>query len=130
MPVTGSADLPLADRAHAWDAAAALKRVQAWAGGDQRKLERAVLFSDGSGNLTGLKLPFADIINGQLTAVWRGVVAAGQRLGQAQIPPDQRAGCRRILTGYYTKASRQFNDASITPPWTDMNAVIRRSAGR
>ncbi len=67
-----------ADRA--WDADAAIKRIKEWAKGDDDKIDfgkyRRAFFS-GDGDKQGdYKLPFADVIDGELKAVWRGVAAA------------------------------------------------------
>ena len=74
-------DLPLADRDKEWDASAVEKRVRAWAGGEDNmnwdKYRRAFFWYDEDNpELFGsYKLGFADIIDGKLTAIPRGIFA-------------------------------------------------------
>src|SRR3954454_9075263 len=82
MAVTSFQDLPLADRDREWDGSAAEKRVRKWAGAEDEpnaKYRDAHVWydSDSKQNFTAYKLLIADVINGTLTAVPRGVMAAG-----------------------------------------------------
>ena len=82
MSVTSFQDLPLADRDREWDGAAAEKRVRAWAKAEEepnaRYRDAHVWYdSDAKDNFTGYKLLIADVVDGQLKAVPRGVMAAG-----------------------------------------------------
>jgi HK97 family phage prohead protease len=76
----GSTSLPLAPEDRKWDAGAAIKNVKAWASnsdGDIDFKKYGQAFFAGSGDKQGdYKLPFADVIDGKLTAVWHGVSAA------------------------------------------------------
>lgn len=79
---TSFGDLPLADREMTWDAAAAEKRIRTWAGGEDNiswdKYRRAFFWYDSENPelLGSYKLGFADVINGRLTAIPRGIFAA------------------------------------------------------
>ncbi len=105
-------DLPLADRAREWDSGAATRRIRAWAtDGDEvdiEKYSRAFVILDGPReNLTSYKFPIADVINGRLTAIPRGIFAAagvlqGARGGTTASAEDQ-AGARRHLSRYFSK---------------------------
>lgn len=129
--------LPLAPEDTAWDSAEALKRVKAWA-------------SDADGNITwtkyataffwfdsaapdpdhdGLpdrqldyKLPFADVIDGKLTAVWKGVAAAYGALEGAQggvdLPADDKATVMAAIKGYYDKFGKTMGEKSFETPET------------
>jgi HK97 family phage prohead protease len=108
-------DLPLADEGHAWDAAAARARVQAWAGGDDwqpEKYRRAfVWYDDGAPDQLGsYKLPLADVVDGKLTAVPRGVFGCAAVLqggrGGADIPAGDVDKCKAHLDKYYAKMNR------------------------
>src|SRR5215212_3293016 len=81
MAVTSFADLELADRDRSWDGAAAEKRVRKWAGaedGPNEKYRDAHVWYDAENkdNFTAYKLLIADVVDGRLTAVPRGVFAA------------------------------------------------------
>jgi hypothetical protein len=82
MSVTAFQDLPLADRDRDWDGDAAEKRVRKWAGAEDepnQKYRDAHVWYDGDkkDNFTAYKLLIADVIDGKLKAVPRGVMAAG-----------------------------------------------------
>lgn len=82
MSVTSFQDLPLADRDREWDGAEAEKRVRKWANAEDepnQKYRDAHVWYDGDNkdNFTAYKLLIADVIDGDLKAVPRGVMAAG-----------------------------------------------------
>lgn len=114
-------DLPLADEGRAWDGNAAVNRVREWAGGDKdnfdwNKYRKAFLWydSENAENFGAYKLPIADIINGQLMAVPRGIMAAGAVIqgarGGVNIPDSDIPAIKRHLERYYTKMDKE-------PPW-------------
>ncbi len=114
-------DLPLADAGQAWDAGAARKRVEAWAGGDNinfAQLHRAFLWHNAAapGDVASYKCVIADVINGHLLAVPRAIFAAATVLqgGRRGVPEADRAKMREHVARYYTKLDRK-------PPW-DRNA--------
>jgi hypothetical protein len=119
MPVTRFSDMPLADRSRRWDGAAAEKRVRKWAGaedGPNAKYRRVHLWSEAGKDdeFTGYKLLIADVVNGELKAVPRGIIAAaaivdGAR-GGLNVPDADRPKLRRHLGRYYEKMGE-------TPPW-------------
>lgn len=116
---TQFADLPLADRDRPWDSDAALGRVREWAGIDgdgslidpdiQRKYRKAFFWVDeADADLFGAyKLPFADIIDGNLTAIPRGIFAAAASLRGARggvfLPTQDRPEVIRHVERYYEK---------------------------
>jgi HK97 family phage prohead protease len=114
-------DLPL-DEERAWDAMAATNRVAEWAGGpdkdkiDWAKYRKAFLSCDPETADTygGYKLAIADVVDGGLKAIWRGIVASaavvqGAR-GGVDIPSDEMEGVKRHIARYYAKAEKD-------PPW-------------
>jgi len=121
MAVTSFGDLPLADRDRAWDGAAAEKRVRAWADAQDepnaRYRDAHVWYdADAKENFTGYKLLIADVIDGRLKAVPRGVFAAaavmqGSR-GGVDLPDKDRDRVKSHLAKYYAKLDE-------TPPWED-----------
>lgn len=119
MAVTAFGDLPLADRDRAWDGDAAEKRVRAWAKAEDEPNEKyrdahVWYDADAKENFTAYKLLIADVIDGRLKAVPRGVFAAaavmqGSRGGVD--PPDKdRDRIKSHLAKYYKKLDE-------TAPW-------------
>jgi HK97 family phage prohead protease len=135
---SGRADLPLADRARPWDNTAAENRVRAWAGGtdnmDWAKYRQAFFWYDpaSADQLGGYKLGFADVIDGTLTAIPRGIFAVAGVLsgarGGAQIGGDA-PGVRAKVAAYYGRMRREFDDDSIVPPWEKSADPANQKAG-
>ena len=108
-------DLPKAPQNRAWDGAAAEGRVRSWAGGPEKdnvdfaKYRKAFVYfdPDDTENFSGYKLGIADVIDGSLHVVFRGVVAAFGALrgarGGVNIPDaDKRKAMAHVLR-YYDK---------------------------
>jgi hypothetical protein len=119
MSVTAFQDLPLADRDREWDGDAAEKRVRKWAGaedGPNQKYRDAHVWYDGDkkDNFTAYKLLIADVVNGKLQTVPRGVMAAGAIMdgarGGIDIPKDDADRVKSHVAKYYKK----LGDAA---PW-------------
>lgn len=123
MSVTAFQDLPLADRDRSWDGDAAEKRVRRWAGATEEpnaKYRDAHVWydNDKKDNFTAYKLLIADVVDGRLRAVPRGVMAAaavmqGSR-GGIDMPQADIERVKSHLAKYYDK----MDDA---PPWSDDN---------
>ena len=116
MAVTAFQDLPLADRDRAWDGPAAEKRVRAWAGAEDDPNEQyrdAHVWYDGDkpDNFTSYKLLIADVVDGRLKAVPRGVMSAGGVMqgarGGADIPSDEVPRVKAHLAHYYEKMGEE-----------------------
>jgi len=115
-------DLPLADIERGWDASEAVGRVRNWAGGPEKdnvnwsKYRKAFLWYDAEDleNFGSYKLPIADVIDGQLKAVPRGIFAAAAAIqgarGGVNIPQSDIQKIKSHLARYYKKLDR-------TPPW-------------
>ncbi len=119
MAVTAFQDLPMADRDRAWDGAAAEQRVREWAGAEDEPNERyrdahVWYDADKKENFGSYKLLVADVIDGTLTAVPRGVMAAGNVMegsrGGVDLPHDDIDRVKSHLAKYYAK----MDD---TAPW-------------
>ncbi|MDV3220299.1 hypothetical protein [Intrasporangium sp.] len=116
MSVTSFQDLPLADREREWDGDAAEQRVRDWAGaedGPNEKYRDAHVWydADNKDNFTAYKLLIADVVDGRLKAVPRGVMAAaavmqGSR-GGVDLPDRDRERVRSHLAKYYAKWGEQ-----------------------
>lgn len=126
--VSGASGLPLASRDRAWDASAAVKRVRTWAGVTDKpnaKYKKAFFWWDSANadNLTAGKLPFADVINGQLTAIPRGIFAVAQRLSGTNIPAGDKTSIQGKVSSYYGKMRKQFKDDTIVAPWDSKKSM-------
>lgn len=136
---TGAEDLPIAARDKAWSAAAADKRVQKWAGGkdamDWDKYGKAFFYVDESDKekLGSYKLQFADIVDGELTAIPRAIFAVAAVLqgarGGVDIPDADKEAIKDKVTAYYAKMAEKFSDEEIKPPFEDRAASARIGEG-
>lgn len=119
MSVTKFQDLPLADRDRKWDGGAAEKRVRTWAGAQDapnQKYRDAHVWYDGDkkDNFTAYKLLIADVVDGDLKAVPRAVMAAGAIMdgarGGIDLPKSDVDRVKSHLAKYYEKMGE-------SPPW-------------
>jgi hypothetical protein len=119
MAVTAFQDLPLADRDREWDGDAAVKRVRSWAGAEEEPNERfrdahVWYDADSKDNFTAYKLLVADVIDGKLHAVPRGVMIAGAVMqgarGGVDLPDEDIDRVKSHLAKYYRKMGDE-------PPW-------------
>ena len=112
MAVTSFQDLPLADRDREWDGALAEKHVREWADAQDEPNEKyrdAHVWYDAEKkqNFTAYKLLIADVVDGTLMAVPRGVMAAaavmqGSR-GGVDLPQKDVERVKSHLAKYYAK---------------------------
>ncbi|MGZ4675961.1 MAG: hypothetical protein ACXVJ7_14500 [Acidimicrobiia bacterium] len=119
MSVTAFKDLPLADRDREWDGDAADARVRRWAHAEdepnEKYREAHVWYdADKKQNFGAYKLLIADVVDGRLRAVPRGVMAAaavmqGSR-GGVDLPRDDIDRVKSHLAKYYSKMGE-------TAPW-------------
>jgi len=121
MAVTAFQDLPMADRDREWDGDAAERRVREWAGaedGPNEKYRDAHVWydADKKENFTAYKLLIADVVDGRLVAVPRGVMAAGNVMqgsrGGVDLPEKDIDRVKSHLAKYYAK----MDDRA---PWED-----------
>lgn len=112
MAVTSFQDLPLADTDREWDGDAAEKRVRKWAKATDEPNEKyrdAHVWYDAEAkeNFGSYKLLIADVIDGKLYAVPRGVMAAGNVMqgsrGGVDLPDKDRDRVKSHLAKYYRK---------------------------
>lgn len=102
---TGRVDLPVADRDTPWDGPGAESRVFEWADGDEGRLAEAFAYRDDEADpqtKAAYKLGFADVLEGTLTIVPRGVFAAQAAMegarGGVDIPSDEVDAVKAKLT--------------------------------
>lgn len=140
---TSFADLPICpDRNRTYQEAEVLPRVRAWASSDGsgdkekmdwEKLRKAFFWYDAADaeNFGAYKLKFADVIDGKLMAVARGVFLAAAVMqgarGGVDIPDADRAGVRGHIARYYAKMRKEFDDDSIVAPWEKSAALPARA---
>jgi hypothetical protein len=119
MSVTAFKDLPLTDRDRKWDGDAAEKRVRKWAGAEDEPNEQyrdahVWYDSENKDNFTAYKLLIADVVDGQLMAVPRAIMAAGAIMqgsrGGIDLPSKDTNRVKSHLAKYYAK----MDD---TAPW-------------
>src|SRR5215211_431410 len=121
MAVTNFQDFDLADADRDWDGDAADKRVRKWADAEEEpneKYRNAHVWydADSKDNFTAYKLLICDVVDGNLRAVPRAVMAAGGIMqgarGGVDIPDADVDRVKSHLAKYYSKMDR-------TPPWED-----------
>ena len=119
MAVTTFRNYPLADRDREWDGAAAEKRIRKWAGAEDEPNEKyrdahVWYDADAKQNFGSYKLLIADVIDGKVHAVPRGVMAAGNVVsggrGGVDLPKADVDRVKSHLAKYY-------KDMDDTPPW-------------
>lgn len=129
----GLTGLPVAGTDVAWDGPGAAQRVAAWAGVDAddagdaewAKYGKAFLYRDDAADPHthgAYKLGVADIRDGELTLIPRGVYAvagvlAGAR-GGANIPEAQQDKLKSAVRGLYTHLSDALDDNGIKAPFS------------
>lgn len=105
-------DLPLADQGRAWDSDQAVARIREFTDSEDAPsatYRQAFLWfdSDDADSFSAYKLPIADVIDGTLTAVPRGIFAAAGALqgarGGVDLPADDRPRVIRNVERYYDK---------------------------
>jgi hypothetical protein len=119
MAVTAFQDLPLADRDREWDGDDADKHVREWAGVEDTPNEKyrdahVWYDADEKDEFGAYKLLIADVVDGRLVAVPRGVMAAGNVMqgarGGVDLPKDDIDRVKSHLAKYYDKMGD-------TAPW-------------
>lgn len=131
--VTSFADLPLAERlVNFADRPEAEPRIRAWASSDGSgdpdtldwlKYRKGFLWYDAEApeQLAAYKLIFADVLDGVLTAIPRGIFLAAATMqgarGGVDIPSSDRDPVKSHIARYYAKMRAAFDDDGIIPPW-------------
>jgi len=122
MPAIKS-NLPTAPEDTTWDSGEAIKAVKAWASDsdgniDFAKYKKAFFYmDDGGGDKQGdYHLPFADVISGELKAVWNGVAAAMAALNGARgsgiVPDGDKEAVYAQIGKYYDKFGKDQPELS------------------
>lgn len=122
--------LPKADIERSWDGPAAKKRMRKVASSDGsgdkdkmnwKKYARGFAYVEaGADDFGAFHLPFADVIDGKLKAVWRGVAAAGaavQGARGASMSTAAKNAAKRKLSPYYKAFGKK-------PPWQKKDSGV------
>lgn len=122
-------DLPIRER-DSWDGDAVRERIFSWAGWpdspDPDRAKRAFLvYNDEEPELKGsYKLPFADVVDGELYAITAGIRAAASRLPQTDIPEDVKERARSVLDSYLERM-REEQDRSFEEAFRARKPIFR-----
>lgn len=119
--------LPLASLGVEWDANEAVGRLRTWAGGEEDmdwdKYRKGFFWYDEENPeiFGSYKLPYADIIEGTLTAIPRGIFAVAGVLqgarGGVDIPADDIESIKKNIEIYYEKMDRVV-------PWKSRDTAL------
>lgn len=141
MPALPFQDLPVVDRARPWDGAAARRRVREFATTDGTidfdTFARAFMFVDAGRRelLTGYRLGFADVIDGRLRIVPRGVFATasgGRGIDATGLSTADKASAKRLACRYYRRIADQLDADDIACPFAEQlrASVAKRLVSR
>lgn len=116
---------PIATRETTWNFEQAVARIAQWSGGDPKKYAQAFLYQDKNGNPANresYRLPIADVANGKLVLVPRGVMSAANFMssghgGLEQIPDADRTAIQETLTEIYDVLREEYGDPRFIAPW-------------
>lgn len=131
-------DLALADRDMGWDGEQAEENIREWASDGEVNKENmnwdeyrtGFLWYDPENeeNFGAYKFPIADVVNGELRAVPRGIFMAAGALSGARLeggareldlPREDIEDMKNHLSNYYEKMAEEFEDESIVAPWEE-----------
>jgi hypothetical protein len=122
LTITGASNLPWAPKETRWDAAGATRRMVEHCGGrDNLNPEcfgRAFLFREAGADpslIGSYKFPFADVVDGEVRAVWRAVANAASRVGQAGITSADAEAVRGKIRSLYASAGKAFGEDIAAP---------------
>ena len=131
-------DLPLADRDRAWDGSGAESNIREWAGGkdnlDWAKYGKGFLWvnDEDREKFGSYKFPIADVIDGKLIAIPRGIFAAagvlsGARLeggiAQLDVPKGDIQGLKDHVDKYYAKMRKEWDDDKLVSPFKEKQVL-------
>lgn len=139
---SGWRGLPLAPREAVFDNDDAVKRITQWAsqaGGhpDSKLLSQMFMWRDQTKpdtDPTSYRLPVGDIVSGKPTLIYHAVYAAAALLsgahgGLPNIPDQEKAQLRGVISDIYPELAKAFNDSSIRAPWDQPADVAAREQG-
>jgi hypothetical protein len=117
--LAGDTELPVVDdREHEWDGSGAAQRVfDAYSAEDgsvdRERAARAFLWVDGDGTLRGdYRLGFADLVDGELRIIPRGVAATagGRGVDATDLPEEDKNAIKSRICSLYETVRGKFED--------------------
>jgi hypothetical protein len=129
--VTPVMDFPLAPRNLHWDSDAAEAALRAATDAeDSPNAAYGDCFfwhdSDAPEDFGSYKLPYCDVVDGEVMAVPRAIFSVAGILdgarGGTDIPEGDQEEVRAVVAEWYDKMAEQFDDPTIVAPW-DHHAV-------
>lgn len=136
LAVIGAADLPIAPRDTTWDASGASQRLASLCTEgdtlDPGCFGRGFFFRDETQpdtNVGSYKLGFADVVNGKLQAIPKGIIAVAGVLqgarGGVDIPEADQAKVKGRVAAYYDRINAaQPDQPKLVPPWEDSKSGV------
>lgn len=131
--VIGDLDLPvLQDRNRDWDGPAAASRIFEWAGGeefDPSRAARGFLYRDPDADPAtrgAYKLPMADVVDGDLRIIPRGVftLSGGRGVGAVEgVSAEERSQLESRVCTLYGKVANALNDDEIQCPFEESSSA-------
>lgn len=120
--LSGDTSLPVSSYDLAWDGGAATDRVFTWANGDVSKIGKAFLWRNeqyAADIKAGWNLPFADIVDGTLKIVPRGVqaTAGGHGIGQLDGISDADRNAIKAKIGELYRVVQAANPEAPSNPF-------------
>jgi phosphoinositide 3-/4-kinase-like protein len=129
---------PIAPREALFNADDAAKRIEGWANGDPAKMAKMFLWVADSPNdpligRRGFRLPWGDIVDNKPYLIYHAIYAAAALLqgghgGLPNIPDEEKAKLRSVISSIYEELAQQFNDPSMVAPWDQQNHVQQQQA--
>lgn len=129
-------DLPIVDQP--WDSAAAVRRVRRFLNSEEapsRGYRRAFFWYDSQNadQYGAYKLPFADVVDGRLVAIWNGISAAngamsGARGNRVDIPDTDRPRVQAHIDRYREKWNSQKENGGSAAAGGDVSVPVSKSA--
>jgi len=139
---SGWRGMPLAPREAVFDNDDAILRITQWAaqgGGqpDPKLLNKMFMYRDPQAaptDPTSYRLPVGDIVSGKPTLIYHAIYAAAALLsgahgGLPNVPDQEKAQLRGVISEIYPEMARAFNDSSIRAPWDQPADVAAREQG-
>jgi hypothetical protein len=124
--VTPMQDFPIAARDRGWDREAAETAIRIWTrAGERPTVAYAACFfwhDTAAPELFGsYRFPYCDVIDDEITAVPRALVAVAAVLdgarGGTTIPASDREAVKSVVAEWYARMAIEFDDPAIVVPW-------------
>jgi len=117
--------MPVAPREAEFNADAAIKRILAWADGNDARARSMFLWMDpaaAEGTRDRYRLPVGDVVNGRPMLFFHAVYAAaalvsGAHGGLPTVSDQEKARLRETISAIYKRMAGVFGDPGLEAPW-------------